>query len=71
MARISSTGADLAEMADYARSVGGPAVRELTFHQRATLLKALGKALTAIVSGVFKLTEWKPSERTLNLEPKR
>ena len=30
---------------DYGRSVGGPALRELTFHQRAALLKALGQLL--------------------------
>jgi oxepin-CoA hydrolase/3-oxo-5,6-dehydrosuberyl-CoA semialdehyde dehydrogenase len=27
---------------DYGRAVGGPALRELTFHQRAAILKSLG-----------------------------
>src|SRR6266536_2757211 len=30
---------------DYGRSSGGPALRELTFHQRAALLKSLGQLL--------------------------
>jgi len=47
VARISSAGVDVAAMLDYARSVGGPALRELTFHQRASQLKALGKLLMA------------------------
>lgn len=47
LARISSTGVDVAVLLDYARSVGGPALQELTFHQRASQLKALGKLLMA------------------------
>jgi oxepin-CoA hydrolase / 3-oxo-5,6-dehydrosuberyl-CoA semialdehyde dehydrogenase len=42
IARISSTGVDFAGALEYGRRVGGPALRELTFHQRAALLKALG-----------------------------
>ncbi|CCH87729.1 fused aldehyde dehydrogenase; enoyl-CoA hydratase [Modestobacter italicus] len=45
--RVSSTGLDVAAMLDHARSVGGPALRELTFHQRAGLLKQLGLRLMA------------------------
>jgi phenylacetic acid degradation protein paaN len=41
IARISSAGVDFAGVLDYGRRVGGPALRELTFHQRAALLKAL------------------------------
>lgn len=41
IARISSTGLDTAAMASYARDVGGPALRALTFHERASLLKSL------------------------------
>jgi len=40
VARISSTGVDVPALLDYARTVGGPALRELTFHQRAGQLKA-------------------------------
>ncbi len=47
VARISSTGLDLGAMTSYAKRVGGPALREMTFHERAVLLKELGKHLTA------------------------
>lgn len=42
IARISSGGVDFAATLDFGRTVGGPALRDLTFHQRAGLLKALG-----------------------------
>ncbi|NKQ56274.1 phenylacetic acid degradation bifunctional protein PaaZ [Amycolatopsis sp. K13G38] len=45
VARISSTGVDMAAALDYGRRTGGPALRELTFHQRAALLKALASHL--------------------------
>jgi oxepin-CoA hydrolase / 3-oxo-5,6-dehydrosuberyl-CoA semialdehyde dehydrogenase len=45
VARISSAGVDMAGALDYGRRVGGPALRELTFHQRAALLRALGSFL--------------------------
>jgi oxepin-CoA hydrolase / 3-oxo-5,6-dehydrosuberyl-CoA semialdehyde dehydrogenase len=41
VARISSTGIDMAGVLEHGRRVGGPALRALTFHQRAALLKAL------------------------------
>ena len=43
--RVSSAGIDVAAALDYGRATGGPALRELTFHQRAGLLKSLGQAL--------------------------
>ncbi|MCE0761458.1 phenylacetic acid degradation bifunctional protein PaaZ [Pseudonocardia kujensis] len=45
IARISSTGVDFGAALRHGREVGGPALRELTFHRRATLLKALGQHL--------------------------
>ena len=39
---ISSVGIDMRSALDYGRRVGGPALRDLTFHQRAAILKALG-----------------------------
>ncbi|WP_433323521.1 phenylacetic acid degradation bifunctional protein PaaZ [Spirillospora sp. CA-294931] len=45
VARISTAGIDRAAALDHGRRVGGPALRELTFHQRAALLKALASAL--------------------------
>jgi oxepin-CoA hydrolase/3-oxo-5,6-dehydrosuberyl-CoA semialdehyde dehydrogenase len=47
VARISSAGLDFRGTLDHARRVGGPALRELTFTQRAKILKDLGKALSA------------------------
>ena len=43
--RISSEGIDLAAALDYGRRVGGPALRALTFHERAALAKAVGGLL--------------------------
>jgi oxepin-CoA hydrolase / 3-oxo-5,6-dehydrosuberyl-CoA semialdehyde dehydrogenase len=40
-----SGGLDFKAMMHYARTVGGPALRKLTFHQRAAMLKALAKHL--------------------------
>src|SRR5215831_19304971 len=45
VARVSSAGIDMAAALDYGRGVGGPALRALTFHQRAALLKTLGSVL--------------------------
>ncbi|WP_020666860.1 phenylacetic acid degradation bifunctional protein PaaZ [Amycolatopsis nigrescens] len=45
VASISSAGVDMAAALEYGRRVGGPALRELTFHQRAALLKALASHL--------------------------
>src|SRR5215469_8048082 len=45
VARVSSAGVDMAAALEYGRSTGGPALRELTFHQRAGLLKAIGSGL--------------------------
>lgn len=41
----SSEGLDFGAMMDYARKVGGPALRKLTFHQRGRMLKALAMYL--------------------------
>jgi oxepin-CoA hydrolase/3-oxo-5,6-dehydrosuberyl-CoA semialdehyde dehydrogenase len=41
----SSGGLDFAAMAAYARAVGGPTLRKMTFHERALMLKALAKYL--------------------------
>ncbi|MCG7632891.1 phenylacetic acid degradation bifunctional protein PaaZ [Gordonia McavH-238-E] len=56
VARISSTGLDVAEMVEYARTVGGPALRALTFHERAALLKQLGLTLMAGKDEFYRLS---------------
>jgi oxepin-CoA hydrolase/3-oxo-5,6-dehydrosuberyl-CoA semialdehyde dehydrogenase len=45
IAEASSGGLDFKAMAEHARTVGGPALRKLTFHQRAAMLKAMAKHL--------------------------
>ena len=45
VAHASTGGVDFAAVLDYARRVGGPALRDLTFHQRAALVKQLAKFL--------------------------
>lgn len=47
VARISSRGLDLGAMVRHARDTGGPALRALTFHERAAALKAVAKHLNA------------------------
>src|ERR1700682_6841243 len=47
LARLSSAGVDFGAALDFARTQGGPALRELTFAQRGELLKAWSKALHA------------------------
>ncbi|OLR92844.1 phenylacetic acid degradation bifunctional protein PaaZ [Actinokineospora bangkokensis] len=56
VARLSSRGLDLRAMVEHARGTGGPAVRELTFHQRAALLKALAKHLSADKDALYELS---------------
>ncbi|SBS79673.1 fused aldehyde dehydrogenase; enoyl-CoA hydratase [uncultured Mycobacterium sp.] len=45
VARFASGSLDVASAVAYGREVGSPALRALTFHQRASALKALGKLL--------------------------
>ena len=47
VAEVSPVGVDLAAAVDHGRTVGGPALRELTFHQRASILRSVGKLLLA------------------------
>src|SRR3954471_17979335 len=56
VARISSTGLDVPAMLQHARTIGGPALRELTFHQRAGLLKQLGLRLMADKDAFYALS---------------
>lgn len=56
VARISSAGLDLGAMVAHARSVGGPAVRALTFHERALLLKELAAHLTGLKDELYALS---------------
>ncbi len=46
VATVSSEGIDFARMVEYARTVGGPELRRLTFRERAALIEALAGHLT-------------------------
>src|SRR5512132_2162206 len=54
VARVSSAGVDLAGMVEHARAVGGPGLRELTFHQRAAALKRLAVHLRDHRDGLYE-----------------
>jgi oxepin-CoA hydrolase/3-oxo-5,6-dehydrosuberyl-CoA semialdehyde dehydrogenase len=56
IAKASSSGIDFAAVLAYAREVGGPALRELTFHQRATMLRALAKKLSELKEEFYTLS---------------
>ena len=47
IAETSTGGIDFKAMVEHARTVGGPALRAMTFHQRARMLKALAQYLMA------------------------
>lgn len=55
VARASSAGLDFAAMVRHARAVGGPALRAMTFHERADRLKALAQFLGARKDRLYDL----------------
>ena len=56
VAEASSAGIDFAAALTYARDRGGPALREMTFHERAGLLKALAKRLLESKEELYALS---------------
>jgi oxepin-CoA hydrolase / 3-oxo-5,6-dehydrosuberyl-CoA semialdehyde dehydrogenase len=56
VARISSAGVDMARALDYGRRVGGPAIRQLTFHERASTLKSLAAELRGHRDELYQLS---------------
>ncbi|MGE5748451.1 MAG: phenylacetic acid degradation bifunctional protein PaaZ [Gemmatimonas sp.] len=52
-----SEGVDFKGMLEYARSVGNPAMRKLTFHERARMLKEMAKYLMSRKDEFYKLSE--------------
>ena len=66
-AQVSSEGLDYKAILEYGRSVGGPALRKLTFQERGRMLKALALHLTGIkrqfydvswATGATKVDSW-------------
>ncbi|MDF2448894.1 MAG: paaZ [Bacteroidota bacterium] len=56
VATTSSKGLDFAKMCEYARTVGGPRLRRLTFQQRGLMLKALALHLQSKKEDFYKLS---------------
>ncbi|HEX3676743.1 MAG TPA: phenylacetic acid degradation bifunctional protein PaaZ [Sphingomicrobium sp.] len=55
VATTGSGGLDFGRMLDHARKVAGPALRKLSFHERARMLKALGLAIMARKDELYEL----------------
>src|SRR4051812_3112008 len=55
VALTGSSGLDFGSMLRHAREVGGPALRKLTFHDRARMIKALGVAVMARKEELYEL----------------
>ncbi len=55
VATTGSGGLDFGGMLRHARTVGGPALRELTFHERARLIKGLGLAIMTRKEELYEL----------------
>jgi len=56
VATVSSKGLDFAKMCEYARTVGGPKLRKLTFQERGLMLKALAMHLQTKKEEFYKLS---------------
>ncbi|MEZ5928952.1 MAG: phenylacetic acid degradation bifunctional protein PaaZ [Parvularculaceae bacterium] len=57
VAATSSSGVNFKAMLDHARNVGGPALRKLTFHERAYILKDLATAIMDRKEELYALNE--------------
>src|SRR5947199_841906 len=55
VAMTGSSGIDFGGMLAHARTVGGPALRKLTFHERDRMIKALGLAIMARKEELYEL----------------
>ena len=58
VAIASSDGLDFSAMLEHGRTVGGPTLRAMTFHQRARILKALAQYLTARKEEFYRVSAW-------------
>src|SRR3954468_12649525 len=56
IAETGSNGLDFKAMLDHARAAGGPALRRLTFHERAWMLKDLANAVMARKEELYELS---------------
>src|SRR5258708_6230529 len=56
IAQASSAGVDFAAVLAHARNVGGPQLRAMTFHERASLLRTLAKRLSELKEEFYTLS---------------
>jgi oxepin-CoA hydrolase/3-oxo-5,6-dehydrosuberyl-CoA semialdehyde dehydrogenase len=56
VAQIGTTVRDFAAMLAHARNMGGPALRKMTFHERARILKALAEAVITRKEELYELS---------------
>ena len=63
VAVTSSDGLDFKGMLEYGRTVGGPTLRAMTFHQRARILKGLAQYLTARKDEYYAISAWTGATR--------
>ena len=56
IASAGNSALDVQAMLDHARDVGGPALRAMTFHDRARMLKALGQHLNANKQALYDIS---------------
>ena len=56
VAEASTEGVDFAALLAHARAVGGPALRAMSFHERAAMLRALGKRLLELKDEFYALS---------------
>jgi len=64
VAETGSGGLDFGAMLDHARNVGGPALRAMTFHERAWMLKDLANAVMARKEELYELSYATGATRT-------
>ena len=64
VAELGSDGVDFRQMAEHARQVGGPALRAMTFHARARMLKGLAEAIIARKEELYELSAHTGATRT-------
>ena len=70
VAMTGSGGLDFGAMLRHARDVGGPALRKLTFHERARIIKALGLAIMARKEELYELSYQTGATRNVEFDAK-
>ncbi|WP_432695638.1 phenylacetic acid degradation bifunctional protein PaaZ [Marinobacterium sp. YM272] len=61
---VSSSGIDFSDAVRFARELGGPALRKMTFHERANALKAVAKRLMENKEEFYRISAWTGATRT-------